>query len=186
VCRDRNPSRCLQARRGVSRARSCRPGLNRADLAHNPEVAGSNPAPATKLVQVRGPEAGDGGRAFLLSVGGSLAGSNLDGRQRPVQVGRGRQLKMNISGSAERWPPAFHRARPWTVLMLRCLPASCQGTSPGIRGLSPVAHHPGHAPVCGPAGRARHEPGVDEFEPRLIPRPLPPPDRRKYRPGPRL
>src|ERR1700728_2053371 len=32
--------------------------------AHNPEVAGSNPAPATKLVQVRGPVAGDGSRAF--------------------------------------------------------------------------------------------------------------------------
>src|SRR5580693_773592 len=34
--------------------------------AHNPEVAGSNPAPATKLVQVRGPSAEDGGRAFCM------------------------------------------------------------------------------------------------------------------------
>jgi hypothetical protein len=34
--------------------------------AHNPEVAGSNPAPATKLVQVKGPVAGDGGRALIV------------------------------------------------------------------------------------------------------------------------
>jgi hypothetical protein len=38
----------LQADHGPVRARLCWPGLNSTDLAHNPEVAGSNPAPATK------------------------------------------------------------------------------------------------------------------------------------------
>ena len=37
----------LRARQGSVRARPCRPGLNRVGLAHNPEVAGSNPAPWT-------------------------------------------------------------------------------------------------------------------------------------------
>jgi hypothetical protein len=34
-------------------------------LAHNPEVAGSNPAPATRKQQVKGLIAGDGGRALI-------------------------------------------------------------------------------------------------------------------------
>jgi hypothetical protein len=41
-------------------------GLNGVGWAHDPEVAGSNPAPATRKLQVRGPIAGDGGRAFGL------------------------------------------------------------------------------------------------------------------------
>ena len=44
----------------------CQTGLNCAVCAHNPEVAGSNPAPATK---VRGPE---NDRAFLTSRQGLL------------------------------------------------------------------------------------------------------------------
>jgi hypothetical protein len=36
----------------------CRAGLNSAVLAHNPEVAGSNPAPATRKLKVRGLIAG--------------------------------------------------------------------------------------------------------------------------------
>ena len=47
----------------------CRPRLNRADLAHNPEVAGSNPAPATKKYQVRGQFSRIRELAFLLNVG---------------------------------------------------------------------------------------------------------------------
>jgi hypothetical protein len=47
--------RCLTMRDGQAR---CRAGLNSAVYSHNPEVAGSNPAPATKEVQVRGLIAG--------------------------------------------------------------------------------------------------------------------------------
>src|SRR6266567_2987426 len=39
--------------------------LNSAVWAHNPEVAGSNPALATRKWQVRGPIAGYGGRALI-------------------------------------------------------------------------------------------------------------------------
>jgi hypothetical protein len=43
----------------------CWPVLNGAVLAHNPEVAGSNPAPATRKYKVRGLIAGNGGRALI-------------------------------------------------------------------------------------------------------------------------
>jgi hypothetical protein len=47
------------------------PGLNeRTRGAHNPEVAGSNPAPATRKQQVRGLIAGDGGQALIFVAAG--------------------------------------------------------------------------------------------------------------------
>ena len=55
--------------------------------AHNPEVAGSNPAPATRKLQVRGLIAGDGGRASWSFVGDSLAGRDLRARQPAVERG---------------------------------------------------------------------------------------------------
>jgi len=38
--------------------------------AHNPEVAGSNPAPATKEVQIKGLIASHGGRALIILAAG--------------------------------------------------------------------------------------------------------------------
>ena len=68
----------------------CRTGLNTDVLAHNPEVAGSNPAPATRKYEVRGLIAGNGGRAFWLSVGGSLAGQDPGVRQVAREISSGR------------------------------------------------------------------------------------------------
>jgi hypothetical protein len=44
---------------------TCRIGVNTVGWAHNPEVAGSNPAPATRKQQVRGLIARDGGQALI-------------------------------------------------------------------------------------------------------------------------
>src|SRR6185312_4731815 len=43
---------------GFGHSARCRLVLNDADLAHNPEVAGSNPAPATKKCRSEGPITG--------------------------------------------------------------------------------------------------------------------------------
>src|SRR5580700_9118601 len=48
--------------------------------AHNPEVAGSNPAPATRKLQVRGLIAGNGGRALIFVAAGWQ--HDRQGRQR--------------------------------------------------------------------------------------------------------
>jgi hypothetical protein len=50
--------------RSVKPIRSAETGKTCVVCLINPEVAGSNPAPATRVVQVRGPVAGDGGRVF--------------------------------------------------------------------------------------------------------------------------
>jgi hypothetical protein len=61
--------------------------------AHNPEVAGSNPAPATKLVQVRGSVAGDGGRALIFL-------SAVCPRDRATRCGR-RRASLVLSGMGD-------------------------------------------------------------------------------------
>jgi hypothetical protein len=55
--------------------------------AHNPEVAGSNPAPATRLLQVRGLIAGNGGQAFLVDGSTVAARSGLIVRQLVDETG---------------------------------------------------------------------------------------------------
>jgi hypothetical protein len=51
-----------------SASSGCQTGLKNADLAHNPEVAGSNPAPATKI---RGPFPSTEGAFCMRSVNGA-------------------------------------------------------------------------------------------------------------------
>src|ERR1019366_6110 len=68
--------------------------------AHNPEVAGSNPAPATRKLQVRGLIAGNGGRAFLLDGSAMAAGSGLTVRQLVREIGR----RCHRDGSGDRLP----------------------------------------------------------------------------------
>ena len=67
---------------------------------HNPEVAGSNPAPATRKLQVRGLIAGNGGRAFLLDGSDMAAGSGLIARQLVCEIGR----RCHREGSWDRLP----------------------------------------------------------------------------------
>src|SRR5258708_19871329 len=70
-----SPLNKIGVRSGLVRSRlvHCERQVRFPSWAHNPEVAGSNPAPATRKYQVRGLIAGDGGRASRLSVGDSLA-----------------------------------------------------------------------------------------------------------------
>ena len=70
-----------------SRLVHCERQVRSPSWAHNPEVAGSNPAPATRKYQVRGLIAGDGGRASRLFVGDSLAGQTPGARQLAVGTG---------------------------------------------------------------------------------------------------
>src|SRR5216683_7219762 len=53
-----------------SRLVHCERQVRSPSWAHNPEVAGSNPAPATRKYQVRGPIAQNGGRAVIFVAAG--------------------------------------------------------------------------------------------------------------------
>ena len=72
--------------RSVRSTETLRDARDMRRTAHNPEVAGSNPAPATKLVQVRGPIAGDG-QASDLHGSVVAAGRGRTGRTRTRETG---------------------------------------------------------------------------------------------------